>query len=74
MRDKILYLSRMFVVAVVATLIVCAPAAAFAQGITILGPPAPEAPAVFAKDDQGRITLRATRATLNIDGDLNAEV
>ena len=44
-----------------------------AGGIEILGPPAPVAPAVFAKDDLGRITLRATRldAPLTIDGNLD---
>ena len=46
---------------------------ASAQSLDILGPPAPQAPAVFAKDDRGRITLRATRlaAPLSIDGALD---
>ncbi|MDP3719544.1 MAG: DUF5916 domain-containing protein [Acidobacteriota bacterium] len=50
--------------------------AAAAQSIEILGPPAPVAPAVFAKDDQGRITLRATRleAPLALDGALDEAV
>ena len=50
--------------------------AASAQSIEILGPPAPVAPAVFAKDDQGRITLRATRLTapLSLDGNLDEAV
>jgi hypothetical protein len=49
---------------------------ASAQGVDILGPPAPEAPAVFAKDDRGRITLRATRLTapLSLDGALDEPV
>ena len=47
-----------------------------AQNIEILGPPPPEAPAVFAKDDRGRITLRATRLTapLSLDGALDEAV
>ena len=50
--------------------------AAFAQNVEILGPPAPEAPAVFARDDRGRITLRATRLTspLSLDGALDESV
>ncbi len=49
------------------------PAFASAQSLEILGPPAPEAPAVFAKDDRGRITLRATRlaSPLSLDGALD---
>ena len=49
------------------------PAAASSQGIEIVGPPPPEAPAVFAKDDRGRITLRATRlpSPLELDGNLD---
>ena len=37
------------------------------------GPPAPVPPAVFARDDQGRVTLRATRlaAPLSLDGALD---
>jgi hypothetical protein len=51
-------------------------ATASAQDIDILGPPAPQAPAVFAKDDRGRITLRATRLTapLALDGALDESV
>jgi hypothetical protein len=47
-----------------------------AQTIEILGPPPPEAPAVFAKDERGRITLRATRLTspLSLDGSLDESV
>ena len=50
--------------------------AASAQSIEILGPTAPEAPVVFAKDDQGRITIRATRlrSALDLDGDLDEAV
>ena len=43
------------------TLFAIVPAFAFAQGVTILGPPAPEAPAVFAKDDQGRIIRKSIK-------------
>jgi hypothetical protein len=51
-------------------------ATASAQDIDILGPPAPQAPAVFAKDERGRITLRATRLTapLSLDGALSESV
>jgi hypothetical protein len=47
-----------------------------AQTIEVLGPPPPEAPAVFAKDERGRITLRATRLTspLSFDGSLDESV
>ncbi len=47
-----------------------------AQTIEILGPPPPVAPAVFAKDDRGRITLRATRLTspLSLDGALDESI
>ena len=47
-----------------------------AQTIEILGPPAPIAPAVFAKDDRGRITLRATRLAtpLSLDGALDESI
>jgi hypothetical protein len=49
---------------------------AAAQTVEILGPPAPIAPAVFAKDDHNRITLRATRLTapLSLDGNLDEAV
>jgi hypothetical protein len=52
------------------------PSAASAQSIEILGPAAPEAPAVFARDGQGRITIRATRlrSALDLDGDLDEAV
>ena len=62
---------RSFVV--VALLVLAAPAAA---QIPFEGPPAPVAPEVFAKDEAGRITLRATRLTvpLSIDGVLDEAV
>jgi hypothetical protein len=43
---------------------------------THAGPPAPVAPEVFAKDEQGRVTLRATRlaAPLTVDGTLDEAV
>jgi hypothetical protein len=50
------------------------PALASAQSIAILGPPTPTAPDVFASDDSGRITIRATRATIDVDGTLNEEI
>jgi hypothetical protein len=64
-RQRLLFLCLLFV-----------SSAAAAQSIEILGPPAPIAPAVFAKDDQGRITLRATRLTapLSLDGNLDEAV
>ncbi|HEX4912866.1 MAG TPA: DUF5916 domain-containing protein [Vicinamibacterales bacterium] len=50
------------------------PVVASAQSIEILGPPPPQEPEVFAKDDRGRITIRATRATLDVDGNLDEEI
>jgi hypothetical protein len=50
------------------------PVVASAQSIEILGPPPPAAPEVFAKDDRGRITIRATRATIDVDGNLDEEI
>ena len=54
-------------------LLALVPAVASSQGIEILGPPPPESPDVFAKDDRGRITLRATRlpSALELDGNLD---
>ena len=60
--------------AAVLLLILLVPAVSSAQIPEILGPPPPVAPEVFAKDDRGRITLRATRATIAIDGNLNEEI
>jgi hypothetical protein len=45
-----------------------------AQSIEILGPPSPLAPEVFAKDERDRITIRATRGTINIDGNHDEEI
>jgi hypothetical protein len=50
------------------------PVVAAAQSIEILGPPPPAAPEVFAKDERGRITIRATRATIDVDGNLDEEI
>ena len=47
---------------------------ASAQDNDILGPPPPSAPEVFAKDDRGRITIRAIRATIDVDGNLDESV
>ncbi len=46
------------------------------SGIVILGPPAPVAPAVVSRDDQGRVTLRAVRISepISIDGKLDDAV
>ncbi|MBM3771891.1 MAG: carbohydrate binding family 9 domain-containing protein [Acidimicrobiia bacterium] len=42
----------------------------------IVGPPAPTAPAVATRDDQGRVTLRAVRlpTPLRVDGRLDEEI
>jgi len=58
---------------IVSIVLALIPAVTSAQNIEILGPRPPEAPAVFAKDDRGRITLRATRlpSALALDGNLN---
>ncbi len=54
-------------------LAVCASEAAYGQSGPVWLGPTPIAPDVFARDDQGRITLRATRLTtpLSIDGALD---
>jgi hypothetical protein len=61
-----------------AVVVICAliASSAAAQNIEILGPPAPQAPSVFAKDERGRITLRATRlaSPLSLDGALDENV
>jgi hypothetical protein len=61
---------------IVCAFLLCVSSAAAAQSIEILGPPPPVAPAVFAKDELGRITLRATRlaAPLSLDGNLDEAV
>ena len=45
-------------------------------GVVIYGPPAPVAPAVVARDEAGRVTVRATRISeaIVIDGKLDDEV
>jgi hypothetical protein len=48
------------------------PTGAAAQTIDGLGSPSPAS--VFAKDDHGRITIRATRATIAVDGNLDEEI
>ncbi len=63
---------------VLAGLVVASASIASAQGAVTswAGPPAPVAPEVFAKDAEGRITLRATRlsAPLSLDGNLDEAV
>ena len=52
----------------------CADAPALAgQGQTLFGPPAPVAPAVITRDDEGRATVRAFRLPqpLRLDGQLD---
>jgi hypothetical protein len=39
------------------------------SGLSIEGPPAPEAPAVIARDEQGRISVRAVRVQTPVDVD-----
>ena len=57
------------------TLLATAPAVAASQTVEILGPPPPVAPAVFAKDELGRITIRATRIEgLDLDGRLDEQL
>ncbi len=58
----------------VVILLALAPSFAAAQSIEILGPPAPVAPDVLSKDERGRITLRATRGTITIDGNHDEEI
>jgi hypothetical protein len=47
-----------------------------AQSVEILEPPPPVAPEVFARDERGRVTLRATRLTspLSLDGSLDEAI
>ena len=47
-----------------------------AEAPSVLGPPAPIAPAVATRDAQGRVTIRAVRLTegLRIDGRLDEEI
>jgi hypothetical protein len=54
-------------------LLVSSVASAQQTAVSWVGPPAPVAPAVIAADDQGHITLRATRlsAPLSLDGHLD---
>src|SRR5712692_413896 len=46
------------------------------EGITILGPPPPEAPEMIARDPQGRVTIRAVHVPkgIQIDGRLDEEI
>jgi hypothetical protein len=70
---------RLTAVAVVLLLMPAAPASAGQSApVTLLhdGPPAPAAPAVIARDEEGRATIRAVRLTapLRIDGHLEEPI
>ncbi len=71
----------------IVALIVCAAGAGIASAQTpkaggaaaprlVEGPAPPQAPEVYARDDKGRVTIRATRLTeaLHLDGELNEKV